>query len=103
VTVCVLNLDSRKLGPKVGLFGGPGQAARTSDLYVEGRRTNADMALVFEREDSRSMLALLPDALDRATLFTAGWVSPALIWMLGAAFLFGVPLLLSLALRASAR
>ena len=103
VTVCVLNLGSRKLGYKVGLLGGPGQAARTSDLYVNGRRTNADMTLVFERTDGRSMLALLPDAVERAALFTAGWVSPAVLWILGAAFLFGLPLLLSLALRASAR
>jgi hypothetical protein len=94
VAVCVKNTGGRR----VGLRGGPGQAARTSELYVGGRRTIADMTLVFERVDATSMASFLPDVLDRAALFTAGWVSPALLWVLGALFLLGVPLLLALAL-----
>ena len=94
VAVCVRDAGASVLA----LFGGPAQAARTSDLFVDGRPANADMTLVFERAEAKSMASLVPDAIERAALFTAGWVSPVLLWVLGAAFLLGVPLLLALAL-----
>jgi hypothetical protein len=94
VGVCVQNRGARR----VALYGGPYQAARTSRLRVAGRLTGTDLTLVFERNEPRSIASLLPEMVDRAVLFKAGWLSSALLWSIAALFMVGVPALLVVAL-----
>jgi hypothetical protein len=94
VSVCVQNRGARR----VALYGGPYQAARTSALRVAGRLTGTDLTLVFERKEPRSTAALLPEMVDRAVLFKAGWLSSAVLWSMAALFMVGVPGLLVVAL-----
>jgi hypothetical protein len=47
------------------------------------------------------MLATLPHAFERASVFRPGWVGPWLYWLLAAAVLLGIPVLLARALSAS--
>ena len=99
IALCVRNLGRSRLA----LYGGPQQAARTSGLELDGKPTGTDMALVFRRAEPASMASLLPEALDRASLFKAGWVTEGLLTGVGVVFLIGVPLVLALALRAALR
>jgi hypothetical protein len=99
VEVCVRNTGSRK----VALYGGAPQAARTTALTVDGRARPADLTLVFERGERRSMLAALPDVFQRASLFHASWLRPWMLWALAALALIGIPLLLAGALVLGAR
>jgi hypothetical protein len=99
IALCVRNAGSRP----VALYGGPPQASRTSALRLGGRETNTDAALVFERSESTSMLSLLPDAIERATLFKAGWIGEGLLWALAILLVTAVPAALVLGLRAALR
>lgn len=99
VAVCVRNMGQTRLA----LNGGPAQAARTSELELDGNSTGTDMALVFKRPESTSMASLLPDALERASLFRASWVSVGLLTGLGVVFILGVPALLALAVAKATR
>lgn len=83
----------------VALYGGPGLAARTSTLVLDGRPVRKDLTLVFLRDRPRSALALLPDMVRRATLFRPGWFAPAVLWALLVAVVTLVPFLLAMALR----
>ncbi len=97
VSVC-----ARNEGPgKVGLFGGPPLASRTSVAVANGEQVPGDVALVFHRSGSRSMLAALPDALDRAALFHASWLEPWMLWALAAILALGCPFLVARALAAA--
>jgi len=94
VAVCVRNSGAGR----VALYGGTEMAARTSELRVDGRRTGTDMTLRFERGEARSTASLVPEILERAALFKAGWASSALLWALAGIVLAGVPALLALAI-----
>jgi hypothetical protein len=97
IEVCVVNR-----GPaRVALFGGPALAARTSAARLDGRELPTDIALVFEREDGKSVLSLLATAFERAALWHPGWAGDWLFWVLLVAVTAGVPVLLAAALRAS--
>jgi hypothetical protein len=61
-----------------------------------------DLRLRFHRGHPRSALALVPDMLDRATLFRPALVSTATYWLLLATLVLGIPLLLGLALARAA-
>jgi len=98
IAVCVRNAGSRR----VALYGGPDAAARSSSAELDGRPARADLDLVFRTADERSALALLPDMLARASLFRGGWIGPWLYWLLLAAAVVGVPLLLWRALALTA-
>ena len=52
--------------------------------------------------EERSLLALLPDMAERAALFRAGWISPAVYLVLGLLILVGAPLLLARGLARAA-
>jgi hypothetical protein len=99
VSVCIRNAGSSP----VALYGGPAQASRASSLALNGRDTRTDLSLVFERSEPRSMLSALPDAIERATLFKAGWVSEALLCGLAVMLVTVVPAVLVAALRAALR
>jgi hypothetical protein len=78
----------------VTLFGGAPLAARTSTAFREGEAIPADLTLVFERARSRSMLAALPEVLERAALWHPGWVHAWTFWMLIVLVAVGLTLLL---------
>jgi hypothetical protein len=97
VEVCVTNRGNRR----AALYGGPALAARTSSAYVDGRRVPTDIALIFERDEPSSVLSFVPTAVERAALFRPTWMGTWLVWVLAAAVLFAVPLLVAAALRAT--
>ena len=95
--VCVRNAGQRR----VALYGGAPGAARNSAVFLEGKEQPADLTLIFHRDEPRSVLSLLPTVFDRATLFTAAWIGPWLLWLMAAAVVIAVPLLLALALASA--
>jgi hypothetical protein len=98
VSVCLGNEGSEP----VEVYGNAAQAALTSGAMLNGKRPlDTDVALVFLRDERRSMLAALSDAFERAAVFRPGWVGAWTFWLLTAAVLLGVPLLLARALAES--
>ena len=97
ISVCVRNAGARK----VALYGNAGSAALPSAAVQRGRALDTDITLVFLTRERRSMLSLVPEVFERASLFRPGWVGPWLFWALSAAALLGVPLLLARALTHS--
>ena len=63
----------------------------------------ADLSVVFFRNESKSLLALASDVVERASLFHGAWVKPWLVGLLGVLRVTAFPLLLSAALRDSSR
>jgi GT2 family glycosyltransferase len=94
VAVCVRDTGDAQ----IAVFGTP-SGDRTSQRGVV---RFGEMALVFTTEP-RSLLSRLPDALEHAALFKPGWVGTGTFWLLTAAILVGVPLLLGTALWQSLR
>ena len=70
-------------------------------LFARRRDLFSDLSVVFLHDSRRSVLSQLPDVFDRASVFRPGWVGPWLFWLLSAAVLLGVPLLLARALAES--
>lgn len=89
-------------GP-VTVLGNAPQASRSSGAVRNGRPIKADVAVVFTRTEGRSLLALVPDVLERASLFHGSWVKGWVLGLLGALLLTAFPLLLAAALRESSR
>jgi hypothetical protein len=85
----------------VALFGGPGGAHRESTANFEGDRFDFDYDLVFG-SDEQSFAALLPEMVQRASLFRPSWLAPGVYWALLVALLLGVPVLLARAARVAA-
>ncbi len=80
------------------LQGGPSQAARSSAVFLNGRQRPDDLTLVFLREP-RTLLSLVPDMLDRATLWRPGPSSGTLLAVILATVAIASPLLIGRALR----
>ena len=76
----------------------PGTPTRVTVEHSTGRSDYADIGLELGRADDRSLLALLPDAFVRASLFRPGWVGAWTYWLVLVALVIGVPALLSRAL-----
>jgi hypothetical protein len=95
--LCFRNVGARP----VAFYGGPSGSDAIGAAYLDGKRVDGDMHLVFLRPEPRSALSLLPEMLERATLFKPGgaW----LLWALLALVAAGVPLLLAAALRGALR
>jgi hypothetical protein len=89
-------------GPATVLGNAP-LASRSSQAVRAGRPAKADLSVVFFRSHSRSLLALLPDVVERASLFHGAWVKPWVVGLLGVLLLTAFPLLLGAALRESSR
>ena len=89
-------------GPVVVLGNAP-LASRSSEARRNARPIKADLAVVFYRDDGKSILALAPDVVERASLFHGAWVKPWLLGALGVLLLTAFPLLLGVALRESSR
>jgi hypothetical protein len=98
VSVCVHNDGTER----VDVYGNAGVAALTSQALLNGRRPlDTDLTLVFLHDERRSMLSQLSDVFQRASVFRPGWVGAWTFWVLTAAVLIGVPLLLARALSES--
>lgn len=102
VAVCVVNEGPRPLA----VYGAQDISARTSQAFKGQEPLAQDASFLFLRDDETSVLALLPQMVERASVFHGAWVHPWLLWVLLAGAVIGVPLLLLVALgtsRGSAR
>jgi hypothetical protein len=97
VGVCVRNVGDRAMAP----YGNSGLSNQTSEAYLDGRRLEGDMAIVFLRDEPKSMIALVPSIVERASLFHGSWASRDAYWALLVALLFGTTSLSVLAVRAA--
>lgn len=97
VVACFLNAGASA----AVLLPPPGTPTRVTVERSAGLADYADVALELNRSDNRSVLALLPDAFDRASLFRPGWVGAWTYWLLLVALVIGVPVLLSRALASA--
>jgi hypothetical protein len=97
VAVCLRNEGS--FG--VVIYGDDEDGAPTSEARIGGKPIDADMWIVFRNE--RSLTETLPDIFRRAALFRPRWVGPWTFWVLAAAVIFAVPLLLAGALASAVR
>ena len=89
----------RDAGPQGAILSPrPGTPTRVTVERSAERSDYADIGLELRRADDRSLLALLPDAFDRASLFRPGWVGAWTYWLVLVALVIGVPALLSRAL-----
>lgn len=85
------------------VLGNVAVATRSSRALLDGKSLPADMAVVFVRGESESLLELAPAIVERASLFHGSWVQPWVMAALGVLLLAGLPLLLGLALWQSVR
>ena len=97
VVACFLNAGAV---PAV-LLPPPGTPTRVTVERSDALAEYADVGLELDRSDNRSLLALLPDVFDRASLFRPGWVGAWTYWLLLVALVIGVPVLLSRALTSA--
>ncbi|MGH2837228.1 MAG: hypothetical protein ACRDJY_02630 [Thermoleophilaceae bacterium] len=95
VDVCLHNQGSRK----VAVYAGKEDASYTSRPSVNGEERRHDMDLIFFRDDSTTMLALLPESFDRAALWYPAALRGWFVWLLAGLVLLAVPALLLRALQ----
>jgi hypothetical protein len=97
ITLCVRNDGKRQ----VAIYGGAALADRTSAAFLDGKKLDTDLTLVFKRAHPRSMLSALPDMFERAALWRPGWAGTWVFWLLLGLVAVAVPLLLGWALARS--
>jgi hypothetical protein len=97
VVACFLNAGA----VRAVLLPPPGTPTRVTVESSDALAEYADVGLELDRSDNRSLLALLPDVFDRASLFRPGWVGAWTYWLLLVALVIGVPVLLSRALASA--
>jgi hypothetical protein len=95
--ICLVNEGSKPLS----LYGQVGAASAHSTGTLDGKDSGVDFAYTLRREP-RAVLTMLPTIADRATLFRAGWVTPAVYLVLALLILVLAPLLLVRALARAA-
>ncbi len=83
----------------IALYGAQARANDGSAVFEDGERNDADLALVFLREQPRSVLSQVPEMFERAALFRPGLVGPWTFWTLLVLVTTGIPALLVAALR----
>jgi hypothetical protein len=83
---CFRNMGRRP----VAFFGNSDAAAKASTAFVDGRRAEVDIELVFE-DAPRSFAAALPNILRRAAFWSPSWTSAVVLAVLA---LIGTALLL---------
>jgi len=99
VDVCIANR-----GPAPVILGGDGDAeVGDSRLVVGSQQRPGGLALTFERAPPTTLLAQLPVALQRASLFLGPPLGTWTLWLLGALVTFAVPVALAAAVAKSAR
>ena len=97
VVACFLNAGAR---PAI-LTPAPGTPTRVTVERSDALADYGDIGLQLHRSDNRSLLGLLPDVFDRASLFRPGWVGGWTYWLLLVALVIGAPVLLSRALASA--
>ena len=83
----------------MAVYAGKEDASYTSYPSVDGEERRHDMDLIFFRDDSTTMLALLPESFDRAALWYPAGLGGWFVWVLAGAVLLVVPALLYRALQ----
>ena len=96
-TVCATNRGRRD----VELWGTAALASPSTTSVIDGKPGNFDLGVTFAAREERSLIALLPDAAEHASVFHPGWASPWAYAVLAALVLLGGPALLVVALRRS--
>jgi hypothetical protein len=98
VDVCFRDTGTRGVAFYGGpWFEGPGQSS------VGTRPGRGDISLVFRRSEPRTVLSLVPDMFERASVFRPDPVGTWTFWVLLIAVAAGVPGLLALALTRATR
>jgi hypothetical protein len=97
IAVCIANRGERP----VLILGNGAAAARSSSAFLGRTPLGSDLALEFERRESRSLTSLAPTVIDRAALFRANVIGPWTYYLLGLLVILAVPALLVRALRAA--
>ena len=97
IGVCVRNAGTRR----AVLYGNTLVASPLSGAIVGHRALKTDISVVFLKDGDESMLGQLGQVFERASVFRPGFVGAWLYWVLAAAVLVGVPLLLARALADS--
>lgn len=99
LSVCLRNEGRRR----VAVYGGPGLASPTTTMTLNGHAAAPDLSVAFARAHPPSVLASVPDMLERATVFKAGAISRVTLAALAALAFAGTPLLLTWGLRRAMR
>jgi hypothetical protein len=94
IDLCVTNAGDRR----VGLYGSPPD---TPPDHLNDPELVPEPGLVFLRDESRSMLELVPQAFERAAVFRPAWVGAWTFWVLLGLVAAGLPLLLAAAYRSA--
>jgi hypothetical protein len=88
--VCLANEGSSR----VAVIGQDQVASPPTAATLNGEPIATDLTVNL-RSGERSLIALLPDMLERASRFRAGWIAPPVYFALGVLILVGAPLLLA--------
>ena len=94
IAVCLENVGDRR----VELYGNAALAHAPSGAVLGQRALAGDLAVVFLRDDGASLLSLIPDMVDRMSLFHGSWVEPWVVWLLLALAFLGVPAIVAVGL-----
>lgn len=97
VEVCIRNEGGRP----VGIYGADEVADLSGRAFRSGDDLGTDLSLVFLRSEPASLAGLVPEMVERATLFAP--VGPWALWLLLVLMAIAVPLLLWRALAAADR
>jgi hypothetical protein len=88
--ICFVNEDRGR----AGIIGQVGVASPPTSATLNHRPIENDLTVEL-RTAERPLLAWLPEAAERASVFRAGWVTPAVYWALAAGVLVLAPVLLA--------
>jgi len=83
------------------VLGQAGVASPTTSATLDGKPLASDLTFNLRTGD-KSLAAWLPDIAERAAKFRAGWVTPAVYWVLALLILVGAPVLLARGLARAA-
>ena len=99
VDVCIANRGQAPVA-----LGGDGDAdVGDSRLVVDGQRRPGGLTLSFGRQQPTTLLAQLPVALERASLFHPALLGTWTLWLLCALVAFAVPVALAFAVAGAVR
>lgn len=89
--VCIAR---RGPGGEVALLASADRTRSRSLATAGGEETGVSVWFAFYESSPRTIVERLPETIDRMTAFRPGFVTPAVLWVLAAAFLVGMPLAL---------
>jgi hypothetical protein len=95
ISVCVRNTGPRPLH----VYGNSGVAHPSSVADLDGEPIDYDMDLTFLRGSDASLLTLIGDMVERASLFRGEWIGTWSVWVVVLLLLTAFPFLLGMAMR----